>query len=85
MCAVRRRDMDVASANTAYVQNKRAFLVTSLHEQRSDSLAQRVKRIRTSHKSWIPAFAGMTSFRASRIYGSIASSQTASTPYTQSE
>ena len=43
MCAVRRRDMDVASANTPYVKNKRAFLVTSLHEQRSDSLAQRVK------------------------------------------
>jgi hypothetical protein len=46
MCAVRRHDMDVASANTPYVKNKRVFLVTSLHEQRSDSLAQRVKRFR---------------------------------------
>ena len=65
MCAVRRRDMDVASANTPYVKNKRAFLVTSLHEQRSDSLAQRVKAFafktrRSKARSWIPAFARMT-------------------------
>ena len=44
-CAVRRADMDVRSANTPYVESKRAFLVTSLHEQRSDSLAQRVKAL----------------------------------------
>jgi hypothetical protein len=37
--------MDVHSANTPYVKNKRAFLVTSLHEQRSDSLAERVKAL----------------------------------------
>jgi hypothetical protein len=29
----------VHSANTPYVKNEGAFLVTSLHQQRSDSLA----------------------------------------------
>ncbi len=38
MCAVRRRDRYVAAANMSYVENKGAFLVTSLHQQRSDSL-----------------------------------------------
>jgi hypothetical protein len=62
-CAVRRVYMDVHSANTPYVKNRRAFSVTSLHEQRSDSLAQRVKAwLRRPKKNhWIPAFAGMTS------------------------
>ena len=50
MCAVRRRDTDVVSANTSYVKTNRAFLVTSLHEQRSDSLAQRVKALASDIK-----------------------------------
>ena len=50
MRAVRRVHMDVHSANTPYVKNKRVFLVTSLHEQRSDSLAQRVKALLSSNQ-----------------------------------
>jgi hypothetical protein len=34
MCAVRRRDMDVASANMSYVKNKVFLWLLSLHQQR---------------------------------------------------
>jgi hypothetical protein len=34
MCAVRRRDMDVASANTPYVKKKVFLWLLSLHQQR---------------------------------------------------
>jgi hypothetical protein len=45
-CAVRRRHRDVASANTPYVKNKRAFFGYFLCTgKESDSLAQRVKAL----------------------------------------
>ena len=45
-CAVRRRHRDVASANTPYAKNKRAFFGYFLCTgKESDSLAQRVKAL----------------------------------------
>jgi hypothetical protein len=50
MCAVRRADMDIRSANTPYVKEKVFLWLLSLHSKESDSLAQRVEALTSDVK-----------------------------------